>query len=185
MDVFEKLRKGEPVSMTSDIYKPVIEELNRANISLFHLNHTEPVPEKLNIAFQDLFQGKFPKNVNIFTPVQIDIPRSITFGNNVFINHNFTAMCLGGINIGDNVQIGPRVSIYTVNHNLDDKYILQCKSVNVGNNVWIGGNVSIMPGVTIGENSVIAGGAVVTKDVPPYSIVGGNPAKLIKSIEKK
>ncbi|KAL6617511.1 sugar O-acetyltransferase [Neocallimastix sp. 'constans'] len=186
MDVFQRLKNGETVDMTSEDYKPVIEELNRANVSLYHLNHTEPTPEKLKERFNNLFQGKFPeKDVTIYTPCQIDVPRQVTFGKNVFINHNFTAMTLGGITFGNNVQIGPRVSIFTVNHDLNNRYALQCKGVKIGNNVWIGGCASIMPGVTIGDNAVIAGGSVVVKDVLANTIVGGNPAKVIKTIASK
>ena len=77
------------------------------------------------------------------------------------------------------------MTIATDNHDFDNRYVLKCKSVEIGNNVWIGADVTIMPGVHIGENAVIAGGAVVTKDVPANAIVGGNPAKVIKMLEEK
>lgn len=70
-----------------------------------------------------------------------------------------------GITIGDNVQIGPHVTIVTDNHDLKDRYVLRCREVVIGNDVWIGACASIMPGVHIGDNAVIAGGSVVTKDV--------------------
>ena len=101
---------------------------------------------------------------------------------NVFINHSFTAMSIGGIEIGDNVQIGPHVTVVTDNHDLKNRYVLKCRKVVIGSNVWIGAGVSMRPGVHSGENAVIAGGAVVTKDGPPDAIVGGNPAKVIRKL---
>ena len=108
----------------------------------------------------------------------------MTFGKNVFINHSFTAMSIGGIELGDNVQIGPHVTIVTDNHDLKNRYVLRCRGVRIGANAWIGAGATIMPGVTVGENAVIAGGAVVTKDVPANAIVGGNPARVIRYIEE-
>ena len=182
MDVYEKLRSGQPVDMLSDEYRPCVEELLRANKALFHLNQTEPGSDAQEAAFSDLFQGKFPESVSIFTPVQIDFPGQMTFGKRVFINHSFTAMSIGGIKIADNVQIGPHVTIVTDNHDLVQRSVLRCKPVVIGNNVWIGAEVKIMPGVRVGDNAVLAGGAVVTKDVPENAIVGGNPAKVIRYI---
>lgn len=131
---------------------------------------------------EELFDGRMPEGLGLFTPVQIDFPKQIAFGKNVFINHSFTSMSIGGITFGDNVQIGPHVTIVTDNHDLDSRYVLKCRSVEVGNNVWIGVGASIMPGVHIGDNAVVAGGAVVTKDVPAGAVVGGNPAKVIKQL---
>ncbi|MCR5663071.1 MAG: sugar O-acetyltransferase [bacterium] len=184
MDIFEKLKSGEPVDMHSPEYAPVIDELFRADKALFHLNHSEPRSDAQKAAFDELFQGKYPNGLAIFTPLQIDFPGQMTFGKNVFINHSFTAMSIGGIEIGDNVQIGPNVTIVTDNHDLKNRYVLKCRTVRIGKNAWIGADVKIMPGVTIGENAVIAGGAVVTKDVPDNAIAGGNPAKLIRMIEE-
>ena len=94
-----------------------------------------------------------------------------------------TAMSIGRIEFGDNVQIGPHVTIVTDNHDLANRYVLKCRKVVIGNNVWIGAGVSIMPGVHVGDNAVIAGGAVVTKDVPVNTVVGGNPAKVIRQLD--
>ncbi len=183
MDIFEKLKSGEPVNMLSEEYRPVVAELHRADAALFDLNHAKPRTEDWNKAFHELFDGQVPEGLGVFTPTQIDFPKQMTFGKRVFINHNFTAMSIGGIEIGDFVQIGPHVTIVTDNHDFSDRYVLKCRTVVIENNVWIGAGVSIMPGVHIGENAVIAGGAVVTKDVPANTIVGGNPAKVIKKID--
>ena len=184
MNIFEKLRAGEPVDMMSEEYAAAITELRRADKALFHLNHSEPGSEEQRKAFEEFFDGEIPQGLGIFTPTQIDFPKQITFGNHVFINHSFTAMSIGGITLEDNVQIGPHVTIATDNHDFKNRYVLKCKPVRICKNAWIGANVTIMPGVTVGENAVIAGGAVVTKDVSANAIVGGNPAKVIKMIEE-
>lgn len=90
----------------------------------------------------------------------------------------------GGINIGDDVYIAPKVCLTTINHDINpyNRQVTFCKPINISNRVWIGINATICPGVNIGDNSIIAAGAVVTKDVPSNVIVGGNPAKIIKYI---
>lgn len=182
MNVFEKLKAGIAVDMHSEEYRPCVQELHRTYKALHRLNHAEPLSEEQTEAFRDLFDSAYPEGLGIFTPVQIDFPKQMTFGKHVFINHSFTAMSIGGIDIGNNVQIGPNVTIVTDNHDLKDRYVLQCRKVVIADNVWIGASAVIMPGVRIGKNAVIAGGAVVTKDVEENTIVGGCPAKAIRKI---
>lgn len=183
MDIFEKLESGEAVDMYTSEYRPVMEELHRTYKVLHRLNAAEPLSEEQRLALDDLFGGKAPDSLGLFTPIQIDFPKQMRFGKHVFINHSFTAMSVGGITLGDRVQIGPHVTIVTDNHDFKNRSVLICKPVKVGNGVWIGANVTILPGVTVGENAVIAAGAVVTKDVPANSIVGGNPAKVIRILD--
>ncbi len=120
------------------------------------------------------------------TGVLRDVGNSLRIGNNVGINHYCYIGVRGDIIIGDNVIFGPRVNVFSENHNYDDpsvpiKYQGVTKDTTIiGNDVWIGSNVSIMSGVKIGDGCVIAAGAVVTKDIDPYSIVAGVPAKIIK-----
>ena len=109
----------------------------------------------------------------------------IRVGRNVFVNQNCTFYDLGGLDIADDVMIGPNVSIITTSHPLDPS---QRRAVTIGKpivierNVWIAAGATIIGGVTVGENSVVAAGAVVTRDVPPHSLVGGNPARVIRSV---
>ncbi len=182
MDIFEKLESGVAVDMYSPEYHPVVEELHRTYKALHRLNAAEPLSEEQSRALNDLFSGNTPEGLGLFTRVQIDFPRQMHFGDHVFINHSFTAMSVGGIYFGDRVQVGPHVTIVTDNHDFSNRSVLICKPVKIGNGVWIGANVTILPGVTIGENAVIAAGAVVTRDVPANSIVGGNPAKVIRML---
>jgi acetyltransferase-like isoleucine patch superfamily enzyme len=109
----------------------------------------------------------------------------IRVGKNVFVNQNCTFYDLGGLDIGDDVMIGPGVNILTASHPLEPS---QRRSATIGRpiviekGVWIAATATIIGGVTVGENSVVAAGSVVTRDVPPNTLVGGNPARIIRSI---
>ncbi|AIO41920.1 bacterial transferase hexapeptide family protein [Burkholderia cenocepacia] len=106
-------------------------------------------------------------------------------GRNVFVNQNCTFYDLGGLDIGDDVMIGPNVSLITSGHPIEPsrrRDAVVARPIAIGNNVWIGAGATIIGGVTVGENAVIAAGSVVTKDVPPNTLVAGNPARVIRSI---
>jgi acetyltransferase-like isoleucine patch superfamily enzyme len=106
-------------------------------------------------------------------------------GRNVFVNQNCTFYDLGGLDIADDVMIGPNVSLITSGHPIPPsqrRSAVVAKPIVIAQNVWIGAGAIILGGVTVGANSVVAAGAVVTKDVPPNTLVGGNPARVIRSI---
>lgn len=106
-------------------------------------------------------------------------------GRNVFVNQNCTFYDLGGLAIGDDVMIGPNVSLITSGHPVEPsrrRDFVVAKPIVIERNVWIGAGATIIGGVTVGENSVVAAGAVVTRDVAPNVLVGGNPAAVIRSI---
>lgn len=121
------------------------------------------------------------------TGVLRNVGSSLKIGDNVGVNHYCFIGVRGDIEIGNNVIFGPRVNIFSENHNYKDLNIpiknqgVTKDKTKIGNDVWIGANVSIMSGVTIGDGCIIAAGAVVTKDIPSYSIIGGVPAKIIKN----
>ncbi|WP_018143588.1 sugar O-acetyltransferase [Alloscardovia criceti] len=122
----------------------------------------------------------------IEAPFHCDYGTNIEVGKNFFANYNLTILDPGKVTIGDNVMLASNVSIYTAGHPLHPEsrnsgyeYGIP---VTIGDNVWVGGSVTILPGVTIGDNSVIAGGSVVVKDVPAWTVVAGNPAKIIREI---
>jgi acetyltransferase-like isoleucine patch superfamily enzyme len=109
----------------------------------------------------------------------------IRVGRNVFVNQNCTFYDLGGLDIADDVMIGPNVSLITTGHPLEPsqrRAAVIAKPIVIERNVWIAAGATVIGGVTIGENSVVAAGSVVTKDVPPNTLVGGNPARVIRSI---
>lgn len=131
--------------------------------------------------------GSMGENVWIAKTFNCDNGKNIYIGNNFTGNYNITMLDIREVYIGDNVMIGPNTLITTVNHPMTPmgrrKHLGIAKPVHIGNDVWIGGNVTILPGVKIGNNVVIAAGAVVTKDIPDNCLFGGVPAKFIKELE--
>lgn len=133
--------------------------------------------------------GSTGENIYVNPPFYIDYGKHIFMGNNVYCNMDCVFLDVNTITIGNNVMLGPRVNLFTAGHPIDaDVRISDLEfglPIVIEDKVWIGGNATILPGVTVGENSIVAAGAVVTKDVPANSIVGGNPARLIRMINEE
>ena len=151
------------------------------------LNSIDPMDsEKQLAAIKDLF-GTVKNNASVQPFFNCDNGKNIHVGEDFLANYNVTILDIAEVRIGDYCMIGPNTLITTVGHPISPKRRRERRAqgtpVKIGNDVWIGGNCTILPGVTIGNNVVIAAGAVVTKDVPDNSIVGGVPAKVIKQIE--
>ena len=127
------------------------------------------------------------KSFAFFPPFNTDYGKNITFGKNVFLNSGCKFQDQGGITIGDNVLIGHNVVLATLDHNtcVSKRAELFAAPIVIEDNVWIGANTTVTSGVTIGKGSIVAAGAVVMKDVPKYSIVGGIPAKVIRELTKE
>lgn len=141
--------------------------------------------DEIRALFSELTGRDVDDTFRLIPPFYTDSGVGIRVGRRVFINQNCTLYDLGGITIGDDVMIGPNVTIVTTGHPVEPTerfaYLIG-KPVVIERNVWIAANVTIIGGVTIGENSVVAAGSVVTKDVPANTLVGGNPAKVIRPI---
>ncbi|KRL85686.1 maltose O-acetyltransferase [Ligilactobacillus apodemi DSM 16634 = JCM 16172] len=150
-----------------------------------------PIEDKAKI--QELVKklfGKTGKDPYITPPVYVDYGRHVSVGDNFYANFDCIFLDVNRITIGDNVMFGPRVGLYTAGHPLDSKVRNEDQlefglPITIKDNVWLGGNVCVLPGVTIGENSVIGTGAVVTKDIPANSVAVGNPAKVVKTLGEK
>ena len=153
------------------------------------INNT-PIEEKETIvALERQVFGKTGDNLYVTPPFQVDYGRHIEIGNNFYANMDCIFLDVNKIKIGNNVMVGPRVSFYAAGHPIDPQIRIEELEfglpITVEDNVWIGGSATILPGVTIGKNSIIAAGAVVTKDVAANTIVGGNPAQLIRAINEE
>lgn len=167
-----------------DMRKQTKEEMEEGvrNAQLcFKLNHTMPYSDEYNAMIQELF-GEFGEGSRLMTPTTVVRGRCVKIGKQVVVMNNSLFMGAGGITIDDGAMIAANVQLISNNHDLYDHAILTCKPVHICRNVWVGAGATILPGVTVGENAVVAAGAVVTKNVEPNTVVGGNPAKLIKHI---
>ncbi|AYN02456.1 sugar O-acetyltransferase [Chryseobacterium sp. 3008163] len=181
-DIFERLLAGETILPNDSQIDKLREEAFAVKVLLNQMNNSSNPEEITDILSQIL--DKEVQDIAVFTPIYINYGKHITIGKNVFINFDCTFLALGGIIIENDVLIGPKVSLITENHPLNpkDRKGLICKSILIKKNAWIGANATILPGVTIGENAIVAAGAVVSKDVPDNTVVGGIPAKFIKTI---
>ncbi|WP_296225962.1 sugar O-acetyltransferase [Ralstonia sp. UBA689] len=165
----------------------MVANVKRAGVLTAALNRlTFNDADEVRAVFSELIGQPVDPSFVLIPPFYTAGGDEIRVGRNVFINQNCTFYDLGGLHIGDDVMIGPNVSIITTSHPLEPS---QRRSVTIGKpivierNVWIAAGATIVGGVTVGENSVVAAGAVVTKDVPSNSLVGGNPARFIRSID--
>jgi len=142
--------------------------------------------------FQEAIKITMEMNNSYHTPEELReimsrlIGKNITIGKDVFINSGCHFQDQGGIEIGDGALIGHNVVLATINHDTipGNGRKNHYAPIQLGKHVWIGSNATILPGVTVGDWAVIAAGAVVTNDVPPYTIVGGVPAKIIKRVKE-
>lgn len=162
------------------------EEREKAKDLLYEFNNTRPSQRNIrNQIIKKLFNS-VGENAWIESPFNCDYGNNITVGDNFYSNTNCTILDCAKVTIGNNVWIGPNVSLYTPNHAID---AIERKAgyeislpINIGDNVWIGGSVTIVPGVTIGENTIIGAGSVVTSDIPSNVIAFGIPCRVIRSI---
>lgn len=149
------------------------------------MNNQYHTPDELIELMSRLTGKQIDNSFRIFPPFYTDFGKNISIGKNVFINSGCHFQDQGGIKIGDGSLIGHNVVLATINHDLypQNNRENHYSPIKVGSNVWIGSNATILPGVNIGDWAVVAAGAVVTKNVEAYTIVGGVPAKFIRKIE--
>jgi acetyltransferase-like isoleucine patch superfamily enzyme len=143
--------------------------------------------DEIRAVFSELIGYKVDDGFRLIPPFYTTGGTDTRIGRNVFINQNCTLYDLGGVEIGDDVMIGPNVSIITSGHPLEPSQRragVTAAPIAIGRNVWIAAGATIIGGVTVGENSVVAAGAVVTRDVPPNTLVAGVPAKVIRTLEE-
>ena len=182
-DIFQRLLRGEAVSFNDPEYVTISNACNETRKLLVRLNAGSD-PEEIRDLLTKITGLKIHPSTLIFPPFQINYGKNTEIGKSVFINFDCTFLDLGGITIEDNVMLAPKVSLLSEGHPVavNDRQTLTAGKIHIKKNAWIGANVTILQGVTIGENAVVAAGAVVSKDVPANTVVGGIPAKIIKTI---
>ena len=180
----EKMLKGEIYNANYD--EELFQERQYAKELCYEHNNLRPSElEKRKEVIKKLL-GKTKKEFFIEQPFICDYGYNIEIGENFYSNHNLVILDCAKVEFGNNVFIGPNCGFYTAEHPLDVEKRINglefAKPIIVGNNVWFGGNVVVLAGVTIGDNSVIGAGSVVTKDIPENSLAVGNPCRVIKKL---
>lgn len=158
------------------------EESRRSAALCFRINHTQPGTAEYDEYVRTLFCGRIGRHSRVMPGLTVVRGHSVAIGENVVVMNNCLMMAAGHITIEDDVQIAANVQLITNNHDLYERQIITCKPVVLKRGCWIGAGATILPGVTVGENAVVAAASVVTKDVAAHTIVAGNPARFLKVI---
>ena len=183
--VYELMEQGGPTDVREPYFKEAVDEMMRARTLCARANACMPDDSSYVLYLEELFGQKLD-DVRILTPFICDFGNRVKFGKGVFINHSAILSASGGIEFADGSMAAPGLRIATINHVMNERHTTYTYGkVTIKKNAWIGMNVTICPGVTIGEYAVVGAGAVVTKDVPDYAVVGGVPAKVIKYLDPK
>ena len=184
-DVIGGFREGTEKNAERDAYaNELFQEAVRIGMELNTKYHT---PEELREIMGRLIGKQVDRSFRMFPPFYTDFGKNITIGKDVFINSGCHFQDQGGIEIGNGALIGHNVVLATINHDLNPKENRKnhYAAIKIGAHVWIGSNATILPGVTIGDYAVVAAGAVVTQDVPAMTVVGGVPARVLKTIQEE
>ncbi|KAF9114340.1 hypothetical protein BGX27_011160 [Mortierella sp. AM989] len=183
--------------LDAKVYNPsdpllVYERARARDLMRVYNSSTANTPEELvkrQSILHLLTRGKMGTGCWIEPPFNCDYGCNITMGNNVYMNFNCVVLDCGYVDIGDNVFFAPNVQVFGAAHPINpltrSKGVEFGMPIKIGNDVWVGGGAIICPGVTIGDGVTIGAGSVVTKNVPPYTVVGGNPAKILKVLDRE
>jgi acetyltransferase-like isoleucine patch superfamily enzyme len=183
MDIFERLQSGEAVSFNDPQYPEIFKIVSRTMKLSAELNTSADI-DHIRKLLGEITGNPIDASTTVFAPFTINLGIFTRIGKNVFINTACSFLDMGGITIEDDVLIGPKVNLITESHPINpaERKKLLVKPVVIKQNAWIGAGVTILPGVTVGENSVVAAGAIVNKDVPANTVVAGIPAKVIRHV---
>ncbi|HHT39521.1 MAG: sugar O-acetyltransferase [Acholeplasmatales bacterium] len=159
---------------------------NKARTMMDEFNNTRHSDFQKRREIANKLFGRIGINANINKSLYVDYGFNIEIGDNFYSNFNLTIIDVSKVIIGNNVLLGPNVSLYTAGHPIDPlirtSNLEYGKKIIIGDNVWLGGNVIVNPGVKIGDNSVIGSGSVVTKEIPSNVVAAGNPCRVIRKI---
>ncbi|WP_288146666.1 DapH/DapD/GlmU-related protein [Xylanibacter rodentium] len=185
-DIFEKDLSGEMVSPDEPGYEALINEIFDTMETAQELATVSVRDQKRVHELMEKITGKpLDGSTTVLPPLYIDNGKPVTIGKGCFIQQCCTFFGRGGITIGDGVFIGPKCNLITINHDPDpeNRSATYGRPIVIEDKVWIGINSTVLPGVRIGYGSIVGAQSVVTHDVPPMTVVAGNPARIIKKIE--
>ena len=179
-----RMASDEKILGGSSLHEVFHRHAQEAQRLLSEINTGYHAADEVRAVLGRLWECELDDSVVVWPPFFTDSGKNTHVGSRVFINAGCQFQDQGGIWIGDDVLIGPQTVISTLNHvlNPDDRASMWASPVQIGDKVWIGAHATILPGVTIGEGAIVGAGAVVTKNVPPRTIVGGVPARVLKTI---
>jgi acetyltransferase-like isoleucine patch superfamily enzyme len=183
-DLFARLRAGAPLRRDDPDYAHFAAAVARTIRLCAELNASATDVDQVRARLGAILGTPVDPSTTVFPPFYTNFGRFIRLGKNVFINHACSFLDLGGITLEDGVMLGPRVNLTSENHPLDpgDRTTLLPGPIVIQRNAWIGAGATVLPGVTVGENAVVAAGAVVSRDVPANTVVAGVPAKVVKAL---
>ena len=183
MDHGQRMRAGLPYHAWKD---GLPQQRLEARKILYAFNNAPPEEQDASMALLRELFGRAGKNLRVEPVFRCDYGSNIFVGDNFYANYNLTILDVAPVTIGDRVMIAPNVSIFTAGHPLHPQArnsgYEYGRPITIGNNVWIGGGAILLPGVTVGDNAVIAAGSVVGRDVPPWTVAAGNPCRVVREI---
>lgn len=186
-EIFDRDVRGEMVSPNDPGYDLLIADIFDTMKTATEMNTGYRTPEEVHEFMGRILDKPLDESTTVLPPFYIDYGKPVTIGKRCFIQQCCTFFGRGGIEIGDEVFIGPKCNLITINHdvNPDNRSATYGKPIKIQDKVWLGINATVLPGVTLGYGCIVGANSVVTKDVPPMTIVAGNPARIIKKIEHK
>lgn len=179
-----QMSAGNPAYPGTELAEKMHELADEAIRLCMELNTRYTTMEERVAIMREITGSDVPDTFRVFPPFTTDCGKTIRFGERVFVNNGCRFQDQGGIRIGDDALIGHNVVIATLNHSIppEERATVEPAQVRLGNSVWIGANATILPGVTIGDDAIVAAGAVVTKDVEANTVVGGVPARKLRDL---
>lgn len=186
-ELLSKMAAEGVIKGGSEVNKAMVAVSNETRRLCAILNNGVYTDEEIRQQVSDIIGQELDEGFSLFVPFTSDFGKNLKIGKNVFINSGCRFQDQGQIIIGDESLIGHNVVFATINHdyNPSNRGTMYLKPIELKERTWIGSHATILPGVTVGKNSVVAAGSVVTKDVPPDTIVCGNPAKFLANLEDK
>ncbi|GAA1863370.1 sugar O-acetyltransferase [Paeniglutamicibacter psychrophenolicus] len=183
-DLIAQLNAGRTITGDSPLHGIMHRVSQEALRITGELNGGYHEPARVRELLAQLTGKPVDESVTLFPPFNADFGRNITLGKRIFINAGCKFQDQGGVTIGDDTLIGHNVVIATLNHDLapSRRADMHPAPVVIGRNVWIGSNATILPGVSIGDDAVVAAASVVTRDVPAGAVVVGSPARVVRTV---